>query len=191
MPPRRRTGQSATTRQSTLSFGSKSRVTKPSSTSVSAKKIKDVDYIDEAVSKASLDTSVDAQALVAPPSGLSQPHIAEVVVREQAKSEIEKPLTEEDRRALKITDADLKKYWKAEEEKRKAPRVHQEDLDINEKILRHFDLSSQYGPCIGISRLKRWRRAHMLNLNPPLEVLAVLLKDQTVKQRAYVDELMS
>lgn len=48
-------------------------------------------------------------------------------------------------------------------------------------------------PCIGISRLKRWRRAHMLNLNPPIEVLAVLLRDQNgvTKQRAYVDELMS
>lgn len=25
--------------------------------------------------------------------------------------------------------------------------VHQQDLDLNEKILRHFDLSSQYGVC--------------------------------------------
>lgn len=25
--------------------------------------------------------------------------------------------------------------------------VHQEDLNMNEKILRHFDLSSQYGVC--------------------------------------------
>lgn len=32
----------------------------------------------------------------------------------------------------------------------------------------------------------------MLNLNPPIEVLAVLLKDQEdVKQRSYMDELMS
>jgi hypothetical protein len=32
----------------------------------------------------------------------------------------------------------------------------------------------------------------MLNLNPPIEVLAVLLKGQSaIKQRAYVDELLS
>jgi len=33
----------------------------------------------------------------------------------------------------------------------------------------------------------------MLDLNPPIEVLAVLLKEQNkgVQQRAYVDELMS
>lgn len=125
MPPRRRTGQSATARthQSTLSFGAKSRVTKPSATPVSAKKTKNVDYIiEKPVPETSPDTSVDAQTSVAPPSETSQPHIAEVVVREQAKSEIEQPLTEEDKRALQITDSDLKKYWRAEEQKRKAPR---------------------------------------------------------------------
>lgn len=26
--------------------------------------------------------------------------------------------------------------------------VHQDDLDLEEKILRHFDLSSQYGVCL-------------------------------------------
>lgn len=32
----------------------------------------------------------------------------------------------------------------------------------------------------------------MLNLNPPIEVLAVLLQDEgDTNQRAYVDELMS
>lgn len=32
----------------------------------------------------------------------------------------------------------------------------------------------------------------MLNLHPPIEVLAVLLKDQEgVRQRSYMDELMS
>lgn len=90
--------------------------------------------------------------------------------------------------------------------------VHQNDLDMEEKILRHFDLSSQYGvrevpscsstkspehmltlsqPCIGIARLKRWRRANMLKLNPPIEVLAVLLKDGNVCERAHMDELLS
>lgn len=76
--------------------------------------------------------------------------------------------------------------------------VHQQDLDVHEKILRHFDLCSQYGPCIGISRAKRWRRAHSLSLNPPIEVLAVLIKEEEkakgkewLGQRAYLDELMS
>jgi DNA polymerase delta subunit 4 len=81
-------------------------------------------------------------------------------------------------------------------------------MDVEEKILRHFDLSSQYGvsstfllnndtpltfpqPCIGISRAKRWHRAHQLKLNPPIEVLAVLLKGKDTKQEAYIGELLS
>ncbi|KAH0385304.1 hypothetical protein KCU89_g17196, partial [Aureobasidium melanogenum] len=81
------------------------------------------------------------------------------------------------------------------EAERKSPRVHQQGLDVSEKILREFDMSGQYGPCIGIARVKRWRRANTLGLNPPIEVLAVLLeasdKDKSSMQRAHVDELMS
>jgi hypothetical protein len=56
--------------------------------------------------------------------------------------------------------------------------VHQEGVSLHEKILRHFDLSSQYGPCIGIPRLSRWRRANDLGLSPPLEVFAVLMREE-------------
>lgn len=97
--------------------------------------------------------------------------------------------------------------------------VHQADLSIEERILRHFDLCSEYGvscqsvhpvagkgrrkqadrisscqPCIGIARIKRWRRAHALGLNPPIEVLAALLKEETrakTSEKAYIDELLS
>lgn len=84
---------------------------------------------------------------------------------------------------------------------------------MDEKILRHFDLSTQYGvcnaitstytlhnllihtiqPCIGITRVRRWRRANMLDLDPPIEVLAVLLKERKthVNKHAYVDELLA
>lgn len=83
-------------------------------------------------------------------------------------------------------------------------KVHQEKLPIYEKILRHFDLSSEYGPCIGMTRLHRWKRAQGLSLNPPIEVLAVLLKEDekdrnTASKKngekrvtgriAYIDEL--
>lgn len=54
--------------------------------------------------------------------------------------------------------------------------MHQEGLSLEEKVLRHFDLSSQYGPCIGISRIMRWKRAERLEMGPPEEVLAVCLK---------------
>ncbi|KAF2162606.1 hypothetical protein M409DRAFT_68924 [Zasmidium cellare ATCC 36951] len=104
-------------------------------------------------------------------------------------------ISDEAERARKIPTTQINKYWRAKEQERKAPRVHQQDLTVSEKILREWDMSNQYGPAIGIARLKRWKRANMLGLEPPIEVLAVLLKDMddgsAKSQRAYVDELMS
>jgi DNA polymerase delta subunit 4 len=44
--------------------------------------------------------------------------------------------------------------------------------------------------------LKRWKRAYRLDLDPPLEVLAVLLKEMDIDskvelQRSQVDELLN
>ncbi|KAL4803857.1 DNA polymerase delta, subunit 4-domain-containing protein [Aspergillus unguis] len=191
MPPsRRRGGNTASVRpnQPVLSFGAKSRVTKPSTApSTPSDKVKSLEPL--AADIPEKDVSNDVSTSKAEPD---QPHVAELAVRSQAKAEIQQPLSEEDRKAAKVTKKQLQDYWKAEEAKSRGPRVHHEDLSLDEKILRHFDLSSQYGPCIGIARLKRWRRADSLNLNPPIEVLSVLLKQEgTTNQRAYIDELMS
>ncbi|KAI9650566.1 hypothetical protein NHQ30_000584 [Ciborinia camelliae] len=96
--------------------------------------------------------------------------------------------------ASKITTAQIRKYWKGREELRLAPRVHQRNLEISEKMLREWDCMSQFGPAIGIPRTQRWHRASRLGLNPPIEILAVLLKEEEKKnkavERAHVDELM-
>lgn len=76
--------------------------------------------------------------------------------------------------------------------------MHQQHLSLHEKILRHFDLSSQYGPCVGIPRVRRWKRAQGLGLQPPIEVLAVLVKEREEgeegvvggKERAFMDGLL-
>ncbi|KAJ0350051.1 hypothetical protein KNSL1_004196 [Colletotrichum chrysophilum] len=98
-------------------------------------------------------------------------------------------------RAEKISDAQITKYWKSIEAERIAPRVHQKDVTLAEKVLRYFDVSSQYGPCIGLQRMKRWERADRLGLNPPIEVLAVLLKEEKKGtsniELAHMDELMN
>ncbi|ODM20195.1 hypothetical protein SI65_05183 [Aspergillus cristatus] len=201
MPPtRRRTGNTSAANQSTLSFGSSARVTKPTAPTPTSQKAKALEPAASVVPEEhkpekpqpSNDVA-EPQQIPVTPAEPSKPHTAELAVRGQAKVETkETPWGEEDKKALNVSEKDLVRYWKSEEEGRRAPRVHQEDLGLHEKILRHFDLSSQYGPCIGIARIKRWRRANMLNLNPPLEVLAVLLKhEDDVKQRAYMDELMS
>ncbi|WVQ62952.1 uncharacterized protein L199_001101 [Kwoniella botswanensis] len=41
-------------------------------------------------------------------------------------------------------------------------------------VLRVFDLTSSYGPCVGITRLQRWERAKKWGLNPPEEIRDIL-----------------
>jgi len=54
-------------------------------------------------------------------------------------------VADEETRARKISDTQIKKYWRDKELERKAPRVHQEDLTVYEKVLREWDMSGQYG----------------------------------------------
>ncbi|KAK5997217.1 DNA polymerase delta subunit 4 [Cladobotryum mycophilum] len=128
-----------------------------------------------------------AEVAVEAPETIEEPEV------ETKEKFTEKP--EAEIKAEKITDAQIGSYWKAIEKKRIAPRVHQEDLDVHEKVLRYFDVSSHYGPCIGMTRLKRWQRAERLGLNPPIEVLAVLLKEDSKGHRdiqtAQMDRIMN
>jgi DNA polymerase delta subunit 4 len=65
--------------------------------------------------------------------------------------------------AEKMTEAEIKKYWSGIMSARLAMPVHQEDLTVHEKILRYFDVSSQYGVsdcsisslflCLGIAQV--------------------------------------
>jgi DNA polymerase delta subunit 4 len=73
---------------------------------------------------------------------------SEAAVVQQAKVELAKPekeKTKEELEAEKVTNAQVKKYWEAREAERRAPRMHQEGLTVEEKILRLFDMSSQFG----------------------------------------------
>lgn len=155
MPPR---GQKAATRsvaagQTAISFAGKSKVTKPSATSTRGKKAKD--------DSDSVITDITTDEFQTPEA--EEPKTSKVVIREQVKQEIPKPKEDVEVEAEGISAKQLKTYWSEREKERKAPRgrfrkaiirpgtvtdlwaVHQEDLSTNEKILRHFDLSSQYG----------------------------------------------
>ncbi|WQF82439.1 Putative DNA polymerase delta, subunit 4 [Colletotrichum destructivum] len=124
-------------------------------------------------------------------------HLDKPATPETEEAKVEEDVPEKSKsvvRAEKINDAQINKYWKSVEAQRIAPRVHQGDVSLAEKVLRYFDVSSQYGPCIGLQRMKRWKRAERLGLNPPIEVLAVLLKEEekgNSLERAHMDELMS
>ncbi|KAK4141184.1 DNA polymerase delta, subunit 4-domain-containing protein [Dichotomopilus funicola] len=115
---------------------------------------------------------------------------------EKVKAPVVPEKSEAEAKAAKTSDRAIEKYWEGIESSREARAVHRkhtEGLATGEKVLRYFDVSSQYGPCIGISRLKRWQRAQRLGLNPPVEVLAVLLKEEGNKgiEKAHMDELLN
>ncbi|KAI1858910.1 uncharacterized protein JN550_012369 [Neoarthrinium moseri] len=103
--------------------------------------------------------------------------------------------SEAELRARDITDRQISAYWNRLERERTAKRVHQQDLSLAEKVLRYFDVSSQYGPCVGMSRMKRWQRADKLGLNPPSEVLAVLMKEEEKGTKgieaAHMDQILN
>ena len=52
---------------------------------------------------------------------------------------------DEEARARNMPEAQIKKFWRDQESLRLVPRVHQEDLDVHERVLRLWDVSGQYG----------------------------------------------
>ena len=54
-------------------------------------------------------------------------------------------VSDEEARAHKISEAQIKKFWREQESLRLVPRVHQEDLDVHERVLRLWDVSNTYG----------------------------------------------
>ncbi|KAL7280295.1 hypothetical protein ACG7TL_005208 [Trametes sanguinea] len=93
----------------------------------------------------------------------------EVETVEPSESDKEKePLDVKDKRWRKA-------YGLARNKMGNIKPVHTEGQSMVHHILRVFDLSYEYGPCVGMSRLDRWERAHALGLNPPLEVKEILL----------------
>lgn len=55
----------------------------------------------------------------------------------------------------------------------------QPDPNPELETLKQFDLSLEFGPCAGITRLERWERAHKHGLNPPEEVKNILFRHPT------------
>lgn len=48
--------------------------------------------------------------------------------------------------------------------------VHGQDDNKFDTILRRFDMTTDYGPYVGITRLERWERAQKLGKKPSPEV---------------------
>ncbi|KAI0737340.1 DNA polymerase delta, subunit 4-domain-containing protein [Daedaleopsis nitida] len=67
--------------------------------------------------------------------------------------------------------------------------VHGQGQTMVNHILRVFDLSYEYGPCVGISRLQRWERAQALGLNPPPEVKEILMTKEGSTEEEYTQSV--
>jgi len=68
--------------------------------------------------------------------------------------------------------------------------VHAEDQSPVHHILRIFDLSYEYGPCVGVTRLERWERAAALGLNPPSEVREILMTKEGNEDPVLVQSVL-
>lgn len=182
MPPKRRTSghgsaASAQRAQPKLSFGrqASNRITKPGATKQTSKVKADPDLVEPV---ANVEPNPSSEPTTAEAAILEQAAsvTAEVDPLEQENQKTEDVLGgrapfsdtgarggksdsgwngDEEGQARKMTDAQIKKYWQAKERERKAPRVHQGDLTLQEKILREWDMSGQYG----VSQMGgTWRR---------------------------------
>jgi hypothetical protein len=57
-------------------------------------------------------------------------------------------LDELDERARGVGEAQVQRYWKEREALRRSKRVHVQDLDLHEQLLRDFDTDGRYGVSI-------------------------------------------
>lgn len=132
MAPKRRAAGAATSRQSTLAFhGHSNKVTKHSAVAPSKKTPKDSVHIEAVIATdPKVEPVLDADALAT----------EELAIIEQAA-----PMTAEEEEASNISDARIEKYWQRKEQERKAPRVHQEDVPLFERICREWDTDGRYG----------------------------------------------
>ncbi|KAF9224077.1 hypothetical protein BS17DRAFT_703709, partial [Gyrodon lividus] len=61
--------------------------------------------------------------------------------------------------------------------------IHSDDLNKIHQMLRFFDMSYEFGPCIGMTRLERWERAEAVGLDPP--VREILLTKEGIEKDEY------
>jgi DNA polymerase delta subunit 4 len=154
MPPKRRASGPATKsqQQSTLAFhGASNKVTKAGARAQGKNLLADV----EAPTK---EAKPEPEVIEL----IDEPTTEEGAIIDQTKEEVatqQAQSTPEEDQARRISDAAIKKYWAAKEKQRTAPRVHQQDLSLHEKILREFDMSAHYG----VSLPLMGNKCHYLN----------------------------
>lgn len=167
-----RTSSRQSSQQSTLSFhGKNNRVTKPSTPQEIKAEKKDPALVESVVradkktepSPDQDESTQDApeheaqptqtEALADPLKQSGQPTKTEDVLGGRAPQSDSGALggkgsgwvSDEEQQARKVSETQIKQYWRAKEQERLAPRLHQEEMSVYERILREWDMSGQYG----------------------------------------------
>ncbi|KAK9457254.1 DNA polymerase delta, subunit 4 [Dipodascopsis uninucleata] len=83
---------------------------------------------------------------------------------------------------LDCNDEEFVRYIQDIESADIAQQIHAENLTAVDKILRRFDLTEDYGPTVGMTRLERWNRANKLGLSPPSIVYRILTSLEGTEQ---------
>lgn len=65
----------------------------------------------------------------------------------KVETEVVPEKSELELKAEKISNAAIERYWRGVDSQRTIKQVHQEGLATGERLLRYFDVSSQYGVC--------------------------------------------
>jgi len=100
-------------------------------------------------------------------------------------NEVSKNVLADEKPELVVKDRKWNKHYAEVREKMgHSTPIHSGNQNKIHEILRVFDLSYEFGPCVGIPRLERWERAQALGLNPPKEVYDIL----NTKQGSTLDE---
>lgn len=168
----RTSSRQSSSQQSTLSFhGKNNRVTKPSTLQETKVEKKDPALLESVVradEKAEPSPDQDeapqgaieheaqptqAEALDDPLKQPDEPTKAEDVLGSRAPQSDSGAVggkasgwvSDEEQQARKVSETQIKRYWRAKEQERLAPRLHQEDMSVYERILREWDMSGQYG----------------------------------------------
>eukprot|EP01025_Chloroclados_australasicus_P022178 TRINITY_DN22998_c0_g2_i3.p2 TRINITY_DN22998_c0_g2~~TRINITY_DN22998_c0_g2_i3.p2 ORF type:complete len:110 (-),score=2.95 TRINITY_DN22998_c0_g2_i3:142-471(-) len=73
---------------------------------------------------------------------------------------------------IPIRKSITKKKSRFQYEKNKEQPSELDEAVLNK--LRKFDLTTKFGPSVGMKRLHRWQRANDLGLKPPIEIKQIL-----------------
>lgn len=169
MPPR------ATKRQGTIKSFDAFRVAK--STTPSQKNLKNPPSFQQSSSDVQLDPeSADLKPIIplsSEPSLESEPSIVVPAAR---------------RPDLDESDESYRRAAQTILNEKRTPILHSKPNTI-ETILRDFDMTGKYGPCVGITRLQRFNRAKKLKMSPPELIGQILESQQAHEKNEYKHEV--